>query len=132
MKEISPRAPARTKGRVARRIERGDVFEPNCPSREVMKHVTSSWGVLVLIALQDGTLRFSELRRKVSGVSERMLAQTLQWLETDGLVQRRSYPVVPPHVDYTLTPMGEQAAELVGNLADWIEENVMKMPGRAA
>ena len=61
-----------------------------------------------------------------------MLAQTLQWLETDGLVQRRSYPVVPPHVDYTLTPMGEQAAELVGNLVDWIEENIMKMPGRAA
>lgn len=132
MKEISPRASARTKGRVARRIERGDVFEPNCPSREVMKHVTSTWGVLVLIALQDGTLRFSELRRKVSGVSERMLAQTLQWLETDGLVQRRSFSVVPPHVDYTLTPMGEQAAELVGNLADWIEENIMKMPGRAA
>jgi hypothetical protein len=132
MKEISPRAPARTKGLVARGIERGDVFEPNCPSREVMKHVTSTWGVLVLIALQDGTLRFSELRRKVSGVSERMLAQTLQWLETDGLVQRRSYPVVPPHVDYTLTPMGEQAAELVGNLADWIEQNIMKMPGRAA
>lgn len=132
MKEISPRASARTKGRVARRIERGDVFEPNCPSREVMKHVTSTWGVLVLIALQEGTLRFSELRRKVSGVSERMLAQTLQWLETDGLVQRRSFSVVPPHVDYTLTPMGEQAAELVGNLADWIEENIMKMPGRAA
>lgn len=132
MKEISPRASARTKGRVARRIERGDVFEPNCPSREVMKRVTSTWGVLVLIALQDGTLRFSELRRKVSGVSERMLAQTLQWLETDGLVQRRSFSVVPPHVDYTLTPMGEQAAELVGNLADWIEENIMKMPGRAA
>jgi DNA-binding HxlR family transcriptional regulator len=132
MKEISPRARARTKGLVARGIERGDVFEPNCPSREVMKHVTSTWGVLVLIALQDGTLRFSELRRKVSGVSERMLAQTLQWLETDGLVQRRSYPVVPPHVDYTLTPIGEQAAELVGNLVDWIEENIMKMPGRAA
>ncbi len=132
MKEISPRSPARQKGRLARKIERGDVFAPNCPSREVMKHITSSWGVLVLIALQDGTFRFSELRRKVSGVSERMLAQTLQWLEADGLVARKSYPVVPPHVDYTLTPMGEQAAELVGNLAEWIEENVMKMPGRAA
>lgn len=132
MKENSTRLPAHQKGRLARKIERGDLFEPNCPSREVMKHVTSSWGVLVLIALQDGTLRFSELRRKVSGVSERMLAQTLQWLEADGLVARKSYPVVPPHVDYTLTPMGEQAAELVGNLAEWIEENVMKMPGRAA
>lgn len=132
MKEISPRSPARQKGRLARKIERGDLFAPNCPSREVMKHVTSSWGVLVLIALQDGTHRFSELRRKVSGVSERMLAQTLQWLEADGLVARKAYPVVPPHVDYTLTPMGEEAAALVGNLADWIEDNVMKMPGKAA
>lgn len=126
----SPR-PAREKGRVAERLERGDLFAPSCPSREVMKHVTSSWGVLVLIVLQDGTHRFSELRRKVTGVSERMLAQTLQWLESDGLVERKSYPVVPPHVEYTLTPMGEQAAELVAGLADWIEGNVMQMPGRA-
>lgn len=93
----------------------------------MMKHVTSSWGVLVLIALQDGTHRFSELRRKVAGVSERMLAQTLQWLEGDGLVERRSFPVVPPHVEYTLTSKGEEAAALVANLADWIEGNVMQM-----
>lgn len=126
MKETS----GRKKGRVAKRIERGDVFHPDCPSRELMKHVTSSWGVLVLIALQDGTHRFSELRRKVSGVSERMLAQTLQWLEADGIVMRRSYPVVPPHVDYTLTPKGEEAAALVANLADWIEENVLELAPR--
>lgn len=117
--------PAKT---VAERIERGDLFAEGCPSREVMKHVTSSWGVLVLITLRSGTHRFSELRRKVSGVSERMLAQTLQWLEGDGLIVRRAYPVVPPHVDYTLTPMGEEAAALVGGLGDWIEQNVGKMP----
>lgn len=132
MKETSKPKIARTRGGLARRIERGDLFAPNCPSREVMKHVTSSWGVLVLVALQDGTHRFSELRRKVTGVSERMLAQTLQWLEADGLVERKSYPVVPPHVEYTLSPMGEEAAALVGALADWIEDNVMKMPGKAA
>lgn len=143
MEKISPRKLAqksapktdqnrRAKTGLSRKIERGDLFAPNCPSREVMKHVTSSWGVLVLIVLQDGTHRFSELRRKVTGVSERMLAQTLQWLEGDGLVQRVSYPVVPPHVEYTLTPMGEEAAERVAALADWIEENLMRMPGRAA
>jgi len=107
--------------RLADRMDRGDVFEPRCPSREVLKHVTSTWGVLVLIALRSGTLRFSELRRKAAGVSERMLAQTLQQLEGDGLVLRRSYPVVPPHVEYSLTPFGEEAARLVESLTDWIE-----------
>ncbi|MCW0209034.1 MAG: helix-turn-helix transcriptional regulator [Achromobacter sp.] len=119
--------PAKAKGRVANLMERGNVFAPACPSREIMKHVTSSWGVLVLIALQDGTLRFSELRRKVAGVSERMLAQTLQWLESDGLVERRAFKVVPPHVEYELTPMGVEAASHVAALADWIEENLGRM-----
>ena len=101
----------------------GDLLSEGCPSREVLKHVTSRWGVLVLIVLQRGTHRFSELRRGIGGVSERMLAQTLQWLEADGFVARRAYPVVPPHVEYTLTPLGEEVAEKVRLLADWIEIN---------
>src|SRR3546814_18150013 len=80
----------RTSDRLADRMERGDVFEPRCPSRNILKHVTSSWGVLTLIALRPGTLRFSALRRKVNGVSERMLAQTLQQLEGHGLLVRKS------------------------------------------
>lgn len=76
-----------------------------CPSRTVLKHVTSQWGVLVQIALQAGTYQFNELRRKIGGVSERMLAQTLQWLEADGLVDRAAYKVVSPHVGYSLTPL---------------------------
>jgi len=64
----------------------------------------------------------------VTGVSERMLAQTLQWLEGDGLVDRKSFPVVPPHVEYTLTPMGVEAAAKVASLADWIETNIRHMP----
>lgn len=112
---------------LAERLERGDVFTVGCPSREVMKHVTSSWGVLVLIGLQDGTLRFSALRRRVAGVSERMLSQTLQWLEADGLVTRRAYPVVPPHTEYALTPLGREAAERVASLADWIEERLPQL-----
>ncbi|MFS2111773.1 winged helix-turn-helix transcriptional regulator [Sphingomonas sp. Sphisp140] len=103
------------------RVRRGALLERNCPSREVLKHVTSQWGVLILIVLEGGTHRFSELRRKVDGVSERMLAQTLQWLEGDGLVERIAYPVVPPHVEYSLTPIGREAAGHIRALADWIE-----------
>lgn len=115
---------------LAERIARGHLFEVGCPSREVMRHVTSSWGVLVLIALQSGTHRFSSLRRKVNGVSERMLAQTLRWLERDNLVERRSFPVVPPHVEYTLTPLGREAAEKVAALADWVEERLPQLLGQ--
>ena len=112
------------KGPLAHAMERGHLFSEACPSREVLKHLTSRWGVLVLIALLGGTHRFSELRRKVGGVSERMLAQTLQWLEDDGMVDRRAYPVVPPHVEYSLTPLGREAAEKVCGLADWIETSM--------
>ncbi len=112
---------------MSERVMRGDVFQLGCPSRDVMRHVTSRWGVLLLIALQGGTHRFSALRRRVSGISERMLAQTLQWLEADGLVRRHALPVVPPHVEYTLTPLGAEAAEKVAALADWIEENLTQI-----
>jgi DNA-binding HxlR family transcriptional regulator len=111
-------------GIVSGKLQRGDLFAAACPSRSVLKHVTSQWGVLVLVALLSGTHRFSELRRKVSGVSERMLAQTLQWLESDALVNRKSFPVVPPHVEYSLTPLGIEAAKHVEALADWIEESL--------
>lgn len=106
-------------------MQRGELFAEKCPSREVLKHVTSRWGVLLLVALRSGTHRFSDLRRKVNGISEKMLAQTLQWLEGDGFVERISYPVVPPHVEYKLTPLGEEVGEKVEALADWIE---VKLP----
>jgi len=112
---------------LSEQLERGDLMTAACPSREVLKHITSRWGVLVLIVLQSGTHRFSDLRRKVGGVSERMLAQTLQWLETDGMVDRRAYQVMPPHVEYTLTPLGQEAAEKVRELADWIEVSLPRI-----
>jgi len=105
-------------------LARGDLFAEKCPSRDVLKHVTSRWGVLLLVALLAGTHRFSDLRRKVNGISEKMLAQTLQWLEGDGFVERISYPVVPPHVEYTLTPLGQEIGKKVESLADWIETNL--------
>jgi DNA-binding HxlR family transcriptional regulator len=104
--------------------QRGDVMACDCPSRLVLNHLTSRWGVLVLIALETGTQRFSQLRRGIGGVSERMLAQTLQQLEADGLVRRHAYDVVPPHVEYALTPLGQGAAEKVRQLTDWVELNI--------
>lgn len=118
--ESAPEAPLT----LSAQMLRGNLFAEQCPSREVLKHVTSRWGVLVLVALLAGTHRFSDLRRKVSGVSEKMLAQTLQWLEGDGFVLRRSYPVVPPHVEYSLTPLGQEVGLRVQGLADWIELNL--------
>lgn len=113
------------------RLARGDVMAAACPSRGVLRHLTSRWGVLVLIALQSGTHRFSDLRRRIGGVSERMLAQTLQFLEADGIIERRDYRVVPPRVEYSLTPLGVEAAEKVVALADWIEINLPRIVNTA-
>jgi DNA-binding HxlR family transcriptional regulator len=115
----------REKSGLSAHFERGNVFSDQCPSRDVLKHVTSRWAVLVLLALKGGeTHRFSELRHTINGVSEKMLAQTLQALEQDGFVLRVAYPVVPPHVEYSLTESGMQVAEHVVGLADWIEDNI--------
>lgn len=104
-----------------------------CPAREVLSDVTSRWGVLVLIALRSGTFRYSELRRRIGGVSEKMLAQTLQVLELDGFVKRVSLPVVPPHVEYSLTAMGEEVSQRVEGLTNWIETNLpMVLAARGA
>jgi DNA-binding HxlR family transcriptional regulator len=79
------------------------------------------------MTLRQGTHRFSELRRKIGGVSEKMLAQSLQTLAEDGFVLRVSHPVVPPFVEYSLTPMGEEVAEHVATLTDWIEINLPRV-----
>ena len=100
------------------------VFPANCPSRTVLDHVTSKWGVLVLLALTEhDVLRWSELRRRAQGVSEKMLAQTLRTLEADGLVSRFARPVVPPHVEYSLTGRGQELGALMRPLMVWIAAN---------
>jgi len=115
---------ATTPQTLSERLREGNLFAEQCPSRDVLKHLTSRWGVLVMVALRDGTHRFSDLCRKMGGVSEKMLAQTLQWLEQDGFINRVAYPVVPPHVEYSLTPLGKEVSEKVAALADWIELNL--------
>jgi DNA-binding HxlR family transcriptional regulator len=98
-----------------------DVFAKACPSRGTLEHVTGRWGALTLGALQEGSLRFNELRRRVDGVSEKMLSQTLQALERDGLVHREAQPTNPPRVDYELTPLGHDIAERLLALIHFVE-----------
>lgn len=103
---------------------KGQVLSKDCPSREILEHLTSRWGTLVMIVLLDGTKRFSEIRQAIEGVSERMLAETLKRLEQDGMLTRKSMNTVPPHVEYTLTEHGRQAGQRIKNLVDWLEEQL--------
>ena len=99
------------------------VFPAGCPSRTVLDHITSKWGVLILVALSEGEQRWSELRRRAEGISEKMLAQTLKTLESDGLVLRRAQPVIPPRVDYSLTERGYELTALLVPLVAWAYDN---------
>ena len=103
---------------------RGDLMVAACPSRDVLRRLTGRWGMLVLRALSTGPQRFSGLRKQIGGISERMLAQTLQGLENDGMVLRRDFQTVPPHVEYELTSLGHEAAERVSAVLDWIQDRL--------
>lgn len=103
------------------KLRRGELTSTDGPCRAVLKDVTSPWGMLLLIVLMGDARRFSELRRIVVGVSEKMLSQTLKRLEAHGLVHRKSYETVPPHVEYSLTPRGRTIGERVEALANCID-----------
>jgi DNA-binding HxlR family transcriptional regulator len=98
-----------------------NVFAKACPSRGTLEHVTGRWGALTLGVLYEGSLRFNELRRRVDGVSEKMLSQTLHALERDGLVHREAQPTNPPRVDYELTPLGHEVAQRLVSLIHFLE-----------
>ncbi|GIF14733.1 winged helix-turn-helix transcriptional regulator [Actinoplanes teichomyceticus] len=100
------------------------VFARDCASRQVMADVTGRWGGLALAALHDGAYRFNALRRRVDGVSEKMLAQTLQALERDGLVRREVQATIPPRVEYSLTPLGARVAGKLKELIDLLESEI--------
>jgi DNA-binding HxlR family transcriptional regulator len=85
----------------------------DCATRAVLGHVTNKWGTLILLALSDGTLRWNELRRALDGVSEKMLAQCLQALISDGFILREQRPTMPPHVEYSLTKVGREVTDLL-------------------
>jgi len=101
-----------------------DVFARDCASRDILHNVTSRWGLLALAALADGDLRFNALRRRVDGVSERMLSVTLQSLERDGFVNRDVLQTIPPKVKYSLTPTGREVADRLLGLIEFVEAHV--------
>jgi DNA-binding HxlR family transcriptional regulator len=108
------------------------IFPAGCPSRTVLDHVTSKWGVLILVALSEGPQRWSELRRRAEGISEKMLAQTLKTLEADGFVRRDAQPIIPPRVDYSLTGRGDELAALLLPLVAWVAEHAEAIVNRPA
>jgi DNA-binding HxlR family transcriptional regulator len=109
-----------------------DVFSRNCPSREVVDNVAGKWGILALVALAEGAYRFNALRRRVDGVSEKMLAQTLHALERDGMVTREVQAAIPPRVEYSLTPLGVRVAERLAALIDLVEAQMPQITAAQA
>lgn len=104
--------------------ERGDVYAPNCPSRTLLDHTTSRWGVLVLVLLLDRPHRFGELASLIGGVSDKMLSQTLKTLVADGFVEREVGVDGPIRVTYGLTDVGRGVAVRLADLVEWLESNV--------
>ena len=108
-------------------VRKGDVLNPSCPSRQVLERIGEKWTALVIRVLADGTHRYSDLQRRVGGVSQKMLTQTLRGLERDGLIARRVYPIVPPRVEYSLTPLGRTLIEPLDAICRWAERHLPEM-----
>ncbi|MCI3274674.1 winged helix-turn-helix transcriptional regulator [Streptomyces cylindrosporus] len=103
-----------------------DVFLRDCPTRAVLELIASKWTMLVLVALEDGRpMRFAELRRRLDGVTSKVLTQTLRALEREGLLTRQVYPTVPPRVEYRLTELGREVGGLLQSITDWSQANIV-------
>ncbi|WP_431970017.1 winged helix-turn-helix transcriptional regulator [Nocardia sp. bgisy134] len=102
-----------------------DVYSAKCPTRQVLDHIAGKWTVLVIDALlQQGAMRYTDLSRRIGGVSQKMLTQTLRSLESDGFLTRTVHPTIPPRVEYELTDLGRSLAEPVTALRQWAERNI--------
>lgn len=104
-----------------------NVFDNNCPTRQVLDRIADKWTVLIIRRLSDGTLRFAQLRRTVDGISQKVLTNTLRGLERDGIVTRKIYASVPPRVEYSLTELGRSLSDMVGRICGWAEANIEKV-----
>lgn len=100
------------------------VLDPGCGARRIFEVVSGRWGPLVVMALKGETKRNGELRRELEGISQKMLIQTLRNLEHNGLVEREVYPVVPPKVEYSLTPLGRSLQPLLEAICRWSERRL--------
>ncbi|MCF2532513.1 winged helix-turn-helix transcriptional regulator [Yinghuangia soli] len=101
-----------------------DVYSAKCATRQVLDHIASKWTVLIVDALGAGPLRHAQLRRRIEGVSQKMLTQTLRQLEADGFLDRTVHPTVPPEVEYALTPLGESLREPIRAIRTWTEHHI--------
>jgi DNA-binding HxlR family transcriptional regulator len=106
-----------------------DVFLADCPARTTLALVADTWSVVVVFGLGDGPLRYSDLRARIGGISNKMLTQTLRKLERSNLVERRSLAIAPPGVEYRLTPLGETLLEPVSVMARWAESHADELGG---
>ena len=104
-----------------------DVFLPDCPARKVLELLAEKWPLLIVHALSERHYRTAELRRRIGGISEKMLIQSLKRLEQHGLVHRHSFEEVPPHVEYSLTPLGRSLSSVVQALDKWVETHAMEI-----
>lgn len=100
------------------------VLDPACASRRLFEAISGKWSPLVVMALKDGKKRHGELRRGLGGISQKVLIQTLRDLERNGLVERKVYPVVPPKVEYSLTPLGRSLQPLLEAICQWSERHL--------
>lgn len=105
---------------------------PACPVETTLLLIGSKWKVLILCDLAEGTRRFGELRRSVTGISQKVLTNALREMEADGLVRRTVYPEVPPRVEYDLTPLGQSLAPVLAALRAWGEDYQADHPGQVA
>src|SRR5215475_14648656 len=102
-----------------------DVFDKDCPSQKVLARVADRWAALIICALHEQTtMRNGELLRKIGGINQKMLTQTLRNLEKDGLVKRRDYQTVPPKVEYSLTELGEEIYKPLYDICQWTERRL--------
>ena len=104
-------------------VQPGTDHAQRCPVRDVLDCIGDRWSLLTLLTLAGGTLRFTELKRAIGDISQRMLAQTLRSLERDGYLSRKVYPTIPPKVEYSLTGLGRSLLARVGPLVAWADEN---------
>jgi len=104
-----------------------DVYDASCPSRTALNRIGDRWTALVIGVLAERPHRFGELRRRVDGVSQKMLTQTLRSLEQDGLVTRTAFATVPVTVEYALTPLGKTLIPVLGAIRDWAEDHIGEM-----
>lgn len=108
-------------------MDRGDAFDPDCPTRVVLDRIGDKWTVLVIGALEAGPLRFTEVRARIGGIAPKVLTQTLRAMERDGLLTRTVHAQVPPRVDYELTDLGRSLTAPIAMLTDWAESHLSRI-----